>query len=69
MRADGQGLEDQLLGITKRVPQFPFAVLDKMMIVPAELVTTPVDQKSPAWVKTINPAILQNSALKMIDFK
>ena len=69
MRADGQGLEDQLLGLTKRVPQFPFAVLDKMVIVPAELVTTPVGQKSPAWVKTINPAILQNSALKMIDFK
>jgi branched-chain amino acid transport system substrate-binding protein len=69
MRADGQGLEDQLLGLTKRVPQFPFAVMDKMMIVPAELVTTPVGQKSPEWVKTINPKILQNSALKMVDFK
>ena len=69
MRADGQGLEDQLLGLTKRVPQYPFAVLDKMMIVPAELVTTPVGEKSPAWVKTINPSILQNSALKMVDFK
>ena len=69
MRADGQGLEDQLLGITKRVPQYPFAVMDKMMIVPAELITTPVGQKSPAWVKTINPAVLQNSALKMVDFK
>lgn len=69
MREDGQGQEDQLLGITKRVPQFPFAVMDKMMIVPAELVSTPIDQKSPAWVKTINPAVLQNSALKTIDFK
>jgi branched-chain amino acid transport system substrate-binding protein len=69
MRADGQGLEDQLLGLTKRVPQFPFAVMDKMMLVPAELVTAPVGEKSPAWVKTINPALLQNSALKMIDFK
>ena len=69
MRADGQGLEDQLLGLTKRVPQYPFAVLDKMMLVPADLVTTPVGEKSPAWVKTINPAILQHSALKMIDLK
>ena len=69
MRDDGQGLEDQLLGVTKRVPQFPFAVLDKMMIVPADLVTTPLDQKSPAWVKTINPSILNDSSLKLIDFK
>ncbi len=69
MRADGQGLEDQLLGITKRVPQYPFAVMDQMMLVPAELVTTPVGQKSPQWVKTINPALLQNSALKMTGFQ
>lgn len=69
MRADGQGLEDQLLGLTKRVPEFPFAVMDKMMIVPAELVTTPVGQKSPEWVKTIKPTILLNPSLKMVDHK
>jgi branched-chain amino acid transport system substrate-binding protein len=69
MREDGQGLEDQLLGITKRVPQFPFAVMDKMMLVPADLVTTPVGQQSPAWVKTINPAILNSDRLKSYDFK
>jgi branched-chain amino acid transport system substrate-binding protein len=69
MRADGQGLEDQLLGITKRVPEFPFAVMDQMMLVPAELVTTPVGQKSPEWVKTLNPALLQNSALKITAVK
>ena len=67
MRADGQGLEDQMLGITKRVPEYPFAVMDKMMIVPAELVTTPVGQKSPEWVKTIKPSILQTPSLKMLD--
>ena len=69
MREDGQGLEDQLLGITKRVPQYPFAVMDKMMIVPAELVTTPVGQLSPTWVKTLNPAVLNSDRLKMYDFK
>jgi branched-chain amino acid transport system substrate-binding protein len=69
MREDGQGLEDQLLGITKRVPQFPFAVMDKMMLVPADLVTTPVGQQSPAWVKTISPAILNSDRLKSYDFK
>lgn len=69
MRADGQGLEDQLLGITKRVPQYPFAVMDKMMIVPADMVTTPVGQNSPEWVKTLKPALLQSDRLKTVDFK
>jgi len=69
MREDGQGLEAQLLGLTKRVPQYPFAVMDKMMLVPADLVTTPVGQKSPAWVKSINTAILKSDRLKTYDFK
>ncbi|MGH8761093.1 MAG: ABC transporter substrate-binding protein [Burkholderiales bacterium] len=69
MRADGQGLEDQLLGITKRVPQYPFAVMDKMMIVPADMVTTPVGQNSPEWVKTLKPSLLQSDRLKTVDFK
>lgn len=69
MRADGQGLEDQLLGITKRVPQYPFAVMDKMMIVPADMVTTPVGQNSPEWVKTLKPTLLQSDRLKTVDFK
>ena len=69
MRDDGQGLEDQLLGLTKRVPQYPFAVMDKMMLVPADMVTTPVGQNSPEWVKTIKPAILQSDRLKTYDFK
>ena len=69
MREDGQGLEDQLLGITKKVPQYPFMVMDKMMLVPADLVTTPVGQGSPEWVKTIKPAVLQSDRLKSYDFK
>ena len=69
MREDGQGLEAQLLGTTKRVPQYPFAVMDKMMIVPADLVTTPVGQKSSVWVKTIKSDVLQSNLLKMYDFK
>ena len=69
MREDGQGLEAQLLGISKRVPQYPFAVMDKMMLVPAELVTPPVGQKSSAWVKSIKSDILQSDNLKRYDFK
>ena len=69
MREDGQGLEDQLLGITKKVPQYPFMVMDKMMLVPADMVTTPVGQTSPDWVKTVKPSLLQSDRLKSYDFK
>jgi len=69
MREDGQGLEAQLLGITKRVPAYPFAVMDKMMLVPAELVTTPVGQNSPDWVKTLKPALLQSDQLKTYEHR
>lgn len=69
MREDGQGLEAQLLGITKKVPQYPFMVMDKMAIIPAELVTTPVGQNSPEWVKTVKPALLQSPDIKTYDFK
>lgn len=72
MREDGQGLEAQLLGVTKRTPKYPFAVMDKMVIVPAELVTTPVGQLSPTWVKSISPALLKvltSDQLKTYDHK
>ena len=69
MREDGQGLEAQMLGVTKKVPQYPFAVMDQMMIIPAELITTPVGEKSPAWVKTLTPAVLQSDTIKSYVFK
>jgi branched-chain amino acid transport system substrate-binding protein len=59
MRADGQGLEDQLLGVTKKTAKYPFPVLDQMMIIPADVATTPVGQKSPEWVKSVKTDILQ----------
>jgi len=72
MREDGQGLEAQLLGVTKRTPKYPFAVMDKMVLVPAELVTPPVGQQSLTWVKAINPAlakVLSTDQFKTHDFK
>jgi len=69
MRQDGQALEAQLLGITKHVPQYPFAVMDKMMLVPADLVTPPLGQKSLPWIKTLKVDVLQSDRLKTYDFK
>jgi branched-chain amino acid transport system substrate-binding protein len=64
MREDGQGLEDQILGITKKVPEYPFPILDQVTVFPAALITTPVGKKSPEWVKTINAGILKDPSIK-----
>lgn len=64
MREDGQGLEDQMLGITKNLPGVPFAVLDQLTIIPASLTTAPVGQRSPEWVKTVKPELLSSPLIK-----
>ncbi|HXF45744.1 MAG TPA: ABC transporter substrate-binding protein [Burkholderiaceae bacterium] len=66
IREDGQALEDQLLGVTKKDPAYPFMVLDRMTIIPADLVTTPVGQKSPEWVKTLKPDLLRSDRIKAL---
>jgi len=58
IREDHQGLEDQMLGLSKHVPDYKCAVLDNMMIFPADKITTPVGLESTAWLKTLTPAIL-----------
>ncbi len=64
IREDGQGLEDQLLGVTRKTAAYPFPVLDKIVIYPAALVTTPVGKKSPEWVKTLTPAVMKDPSIK-----
>lgn len=64
MREDGQGLEDQLLGITKKTPDYKFPTLEKIAVYPAEMITTPVGQKSPDWVKTLKPALVNDARIR-----
>ncbi len=64
MREDGQGLEDQMLGVTKMTPAYPFPVIDALTIYPGALVTNPVGTKSPDWVKTLKPAMLKDAQIK-----
>ena len=66
IREDGQGLEDQLLGVTRKVAGYNFPVLEKIMIYPADLISTPVGQKSPEWVKTIKPELINNPRFKQL---
>jgi len=67
IREDGQGLEDQLLGITKKTAAYNFPTLEKIIVYPADLITTPVGQKSPEWVKTIKPELLNNPRIKQFN--
>lgn len=59
LRADGQGLEDQIVGLSSFNDRFPFAVPDRMIVYPAADVSTPVGQKSVDWLKTLRPDIVQ----------
>ena len=42
LREDGQGLEDQIVGLSSFTERFPFAVPKEMMMFPAAMVITPV---------------------------
>ena len=59
LREDGQGLEDQLVGLSSHGDRFPFAVPRDMVIFPAAMVSTPVGQKSVDWLKSLKPDILE----------
>jgi branched-chain amino acid transport system substrate-binding protein len=59
IREDHQGLEDQMLATTIHVDDYDFAVLDNMMIFPAEAITGPVGQISEEWVQTLSPAMVE----------
>jgi branched-chain amino acid transport system substrate-binding protein len=67
IREDGQGLEDQLLGVTRKVAGYNFPVLEKITIYPADLISTPVGQKSPEWVKTVKPELIKNPRFKQLN--
>lgn len=64
LREDGQGLEDQLLGMTKKTPAYSFPTLEKIAVFPADIITTPVGLKSPDWVKTIKPDLINSPRIR-----
>lgn len=54
IRADGQGLEPMLIGVSKHVPDYPFPVLDQMVLFPPELTMNPMGTKGLEWVKGLS---------------
>ncbi|GGJ09393.1 ABC transporter substrate-binding protein [Neoroseomonas lacus] len=55
LREDGQGLEDQIVGLSSFNDRFPFAVPKEMMLYPGAQVSAPVGQKSTDWLKSLKP--------------
>jgi branched-chain amino acid transport system substrate-binding protein len=68
VREDHQGLEDQLLGTTKRVPEYPFAVYDNMALYPGKLVTTPVGQKSLDWFAKVPKELVTDKSIETFTY-
>ncbi len=64
MREDGQGLADQMLGVTKSTPAYPFPIIQGLTIYPAEIVQNPVGTLSPEWVKTLKADVLKDPRIK-----
>jgi len=58
IREDHQGVEDQMIGVTRRDPAYDFAVMDHMMIFPGSAITTPAGMDSTAWLETLSDSIL-----------
>ncbi|KQT85249.1 ABC transporter substrate-binding protein [Aurantimonas sp. Leaf443] len=58
IREDNQGVEAQLVGVTVSDPAYPFRVIDKMEIYPAEPIMAPAGEESIEWIKTLKPDFL-----------
>lgn len=63
-RADGQAYEAQIFGVTKKVDDYPFMILDDMIIYPGEPITAPVGEQTHTWLKTLDDSILQSDEYK-----
>ncbi|MEO3470744.1 ABC transporter substrate-binding protein [Roseomonas sp. CAU 1739] len=61
LREDGQGLEDQIVGMSSFNDRFPFSVPKEMIQFPGAEVSAPVGQKSTDWLKTLQPAFIASS--------
>ncbi|WP_027135103.1 ABC transporter substrate-binding protein [Geminicoccus roseus] len=55
IREDGQGIEAQLVGVTKTVPDYPFPIIDDMAVYAGEDLMPPVGQESIEWIGTLTP--------------
>ncbi|HLE43204.1 MAG TPA: ABC transporter substrate-binding protein, partial [Methylomirabilota bacterium] len=50
IRADHNGIEPAIVGVTKQTPQYPFAVLDRITVFPPDEVNPPLGTKTNDWI-------------------
>jgi branched-chain amino acid transport system substrate-binding protein len=58
LRDDNDGLVDQIVGATRKVPAYPFPIMDDMVRYPASLVTPPVGTDPIAWIGNLKPEMM-----------
>ncbi|MFA5663766.1 ABC transporter substrate-binding protein [Castellaniella sp.] len=58
IRPDHQAIEDQIIGVTVKSPDYSFPILEQMTYIPAELITPPVGTTTAEWAKTLSPKLL-----------
>jgi branched-chain amino acid transport system substrate-binding protein len=64
MREDGQGLQDELLGMTQATSAYPFSTLQGATLYPGDLVQAPVGIKAVDWAKTLKTDMLKDPRIK-----
>lgn len=64
IREDGQGLQEQMLGLTQQSAELGFATIQKLTIYPADIVTPPLGKLSSDWLKSLSPDMLVHPGIK-----
>lgn len=62
IRPDNQGLEAQLIGVTRTTGDHPFPIIDDMMIFDAEAIMAPSGGKSLEWIEGLGAGFIETPA-------
>lgn len=58
IRSDNQAMEGQLIGTTRVSDEHDFLILDDLVVIPAELTSPPVGEKTHDWIPTLTSDVL-----------
>ena len=64
IREDNQAMEGQLMGVTKASDEHEFMILDNIAVIPYELTTPPVGQKTHDWIPTLGEEAVEQVKLR-----
>jgi branched-chain amino acid transport system substrate-binding protein len=58
IQSNHQATYGEQVGVSVHTPAYPFAVFNKVVSFPPEMIMGPMDQTAEAWIKTLTPAAL-----------